>query len=113
MQQFEVNVTGPFLHKPQHGGKRAHVRGHYGYVVSKAALNMVTRSLVLDLRERNIIVVAANPGFVDTEMNGHQGHIKPGDSAASMAKIVSEAPLKDSGKFFDADPTTSTTELPW
>ncbi|ETK84316.1 hypothetical protein F441_10908 [Phytophthora nicotianae CJ01A1] len=143
MQQFEVNVTGPFLVTRAllpnlelavkargdavvlqvssvvgsislNTEENAHmVRGHYGYVVSKAALNMVTRSLVLDLRERNIIVVAANPGFVDTEMNGHQGHIKPGDSAASMAKIVSEASLKDSGKFFDADPTTSTTELPW
>ncbi|KAF4144003.1 short chain dehydrogenase [Phytophthora infestans] len=143
MQQFEVNVTGPFLvtHallpnlelavktrgdavvlqvssivgsiSHNNAENEAQVRGHYGYVASKAALNMVTRSLVLDLRDRNIIVVAANPGFVDTEMNSHQGHVKPADSAASMAKIVSNVSLKDSGKFFDADPTTSTSELPW
>ncbi|EEY70173.1 short chain dehydrogenase, putative [Phytophthora infestans T30-4] len=94
MQQFEVNVTGPFLvTRALLPNLELAVRGHYGYVASKAALNMVTRSLVLDLRDRNIIVVAANPGFVDTEMNSHQGH--------------------DSGKFFDADPTTSTSELPW
>lgn len=88
-------------------------RGQYGYTAPKAALNMVTRSLAMDLLERNISVVTANLGFVDTEMNNHQGIVNPADTAASMAEIVAKMSLEDSGKSFDADPTTPGSELPW
>eukprot|EP00644_Phytophthora_capsici_P005712 jgi/Phyca11/4474/fgenesh1_pm.PHYCAscaffold_2_\ len=90
-------------------------RGQYGYTASKAALNMVTRSLAMDLREHKIPVVCMNPGFVDTDMNNHMGHVKPGDTAKSMADIMAKVTLADSGKFYDADPTTPRcgSELPW
>ncbi|KAL3673702.1 hypothetical protein V7S43_001399 [Phytophthora oleae] len=90
-------------------------RGQYGYTASKAALNMVTRSLAMDLREHKIPVVCVNSGFVDTEMNNHMGHVKPDDTAKSMADIVAKVTLADSGKFYDADPTAPRcgSELPW
>eukprot|EP00644_Phytophthora_capsici_P005714 jgi/Phyca11/97392/e_gw1.2.979.1 len=145
MHQYEVNVAGPFLVtraflpnlelavKARGSASVLKVsslvgsiannteenewmfRGQYGYTASKAALNMVTRSLAMDLREHKIPVVCMNPGFVDTEMNNHMGHVKPGDAAKSMADIMAKVTLADSGKFYDADPTTPRcgSELPW
>eukprot|EP00644_Phytophthora_capsici_P001811 jgi/Phyca11/108187/e_gw1.14.699.1 len=88
------------------------VRGQYPYTTSKAALNMITRSLAMDLRENNIAVVSMNPGYVATDMTNHQGPIKADDAAAAMNNIVSKLSLDDSGKFFNADPALS-LELPW
>ncbi|KAL3665415.1 hypothetical protein V7S43_009451 [Phytophthora oleae] len=88
-------------------------RGQYGYTTSKAALNMITRSLAMDLRESNIAVVAVNPGYVATDMSNHQGVIKADDAVAAMDSIVSKLSLDDSGKFFNADPAIPASELSW
>ncbi|OWZ01791.1 hypothetical protein PHMEG_00026760 [Phytophthora megakarya] len=88
-------------------------RGQYGYTTSKAALNMVTRTMAMDLRDSNVAVVAINPGYVDTDMSNHQGVIKSDDAAAAMATIVTKLSLEDSGKFLNADPAIPAPELPW
>ncbi|KAG7383086.1 hypothetical protein PHYBOEH_010089, partial [Phytophthora boehmeriae] len=143
MKPFEVNVVGPFfvtrallpnlqLAAKNHGtafvlqvssllGSLASntpanaqtFQGQYGYCASKAALNMVTRSLAVDLREHNVAVVAVNPGYVDTDMTAGNGILKPADVVASMDKIVSALTLEDTGKFFDADPQNPSGKLPW
>eukprot|EP00644_Phytophthora_capsici_P001810 jgi/Phyca11/107810/e_gw1.14.741.1 len=116
MKTLEVNAIGPFLvtralvENLKLAAKL--VRGQYPYTTSKAALNMITRSLAMDLRENNIAVVSMNPGYVATDMTNHQGPIKADDAAAAMNNIVSKLSLDDSGKFFDADPALS-LELPW
>ena len=42
--------------------------GQYPYRSTKAALNMVTRSLSIDLEHLNIGVVSIHPGWVKTDM---------------------------------------------
>lgn len=44
--------------------------GYYAYRVSKAALNMVAKSMSNDLRSRGVITVALHPGWVQTRMGG-------------------------------------------
>src|SRR5512147_222039 len=44
--------------------------GSYVYRSSKAALNAVMRSLSVDLKPKNIIVVLLHPGWVRTDMGG-------------------------------------------
>jgi glucose 1-dehydrogenase len=39
------------------------------YCVSKAAMNMMTKCLALELAENNIRVLAVSPGVIETEMN--------------------------------------------
>jgi NAD(P)-dependent dehydrogenase (short-subunit alcohol dehydrogenase family) len=47
--------------------------GNFGHHASKAALNMVTRLLSLDLKEKGIAVGAVHPGFMRTEMTKSVG----------------------------------------
>ncbi|KAG7386782.1 hypothetical protein PHYPSEUDO_015290 [Phytophthora pseudosyringae] len=87
--------------------------GQYSYSASKAALNMTTRSLALDLRDSNVAVVAVHPGYVDTELTRNLGALKPADVASSIADVVADLSIKDTGKFLNADPTYPNAELPW
>jgi NAD(P)-dependent dehydrogenase (short-subunit alcohol dehydrogenase family) len=47
--------------------------GNYGHHASKAALNMVTKLLCLDLKPRGIPIVSVHPGFMRTEMTKSVG----------------------------------------
>jgi NAD(P)-dependent dehydrogenase (short-subunit alcohol dehydrogenase family) len=44
--------------------------GAFAYRSSKAAVNMVMRSLAIDLASRGITCVVINPGWVQTDMGG-------------------------------------------
>lgn len=44
-----------------------------GYNASKAALNMLTVHLAYELRDTNIKVNSANPGYTKTDLNNNQG----------------------------------------
>jgi NAD(P)-dependent dehydrogenase (short-subunit alcohol dehydrogenase family) len=44
--------------------------GYYAYRMSKAALNMRSRSLAADLRDEGIASVVINPGWLQTDMGG-------------------------------------------
>ncbi|KAK1928846.1 C-factor [Phytophthora citrophthora] len=143
MSQFEVNAVGPFLLSrallpnlelavKTHGTatvaqvssflgsiggntkEMAHFFSHsYAYSTSKAALNMVTRSMSVGLHDSNIIFVTLNPGYVATDMNGHKGSLKASDSAEWMAEVVGNLSMEDSGKFYNADKTFGGLDLPW
>ncbi|KAF1787888.1 NAD(P)-binding domain [Phytophthora cactorum] len=71
----------------------------YGYSSSKAALNMITRSLAFDLRSSGIVVVSVHPGYVDTDLTQGKATLKP-----------TTLNPESTGKFFKPDPVT---ELPW
>ncbi|MBD3319810.1 MAG: SDR family NAD(P)-dependent oxidoreductase [Chitinivibrionales bacterium] len=60
----------------------------YGYAISKAALNMATRSMAGDLKEYGITVTAVSPGWVRTDMGGPSAAISPEESATSITKTV-------------------------
>jgi len=126
-RQFEVNSLGPLrvtaALRPQlkDGAKVAIVTsrmgsvadntsgGHYGYRMSKAAVNMAGVSLARDLKERDISVILLHPGYVNTDMTNHSGSVEPGDAAAGLLQRIEELSLHSSGTFRHANGE----HLPW
>ncbi len=74
--------------------------GAYGYRMSKAALNMASRSLAHDLREEAIIAVALSPGWVQTDMGGSEAPTPVSESAAGLIGLIDRLTLEESGGFF-------------
>lgn len=144
MRQFEVNAVGPFLvtrallpnlelaakkngtaavaqvssmlgsigsNTPEY---ESFFSAAFGYAPSKAALNMINRSLSVSLRDSNIVFVTLNPGYVATDINDHQGTLPASESAESIFNIVSKLEKKDTGRFYNAaDQQFGDYELPW
>ncbi|QDH71375.1 SDR family oxidoreductase [Marilutibacter alkalisoli] len=71
------------------------------YAISKAAQNMVTALLAKALGERGIVVLAMNPGWVQTDMGGAHAELTPSESVAGMLKVIETAGADDSGRFLD------------
>lgn len=80
--------------------------GDYAYRCSKAALNMATAKLALDLGAEGITVLALHPGWVRTDMGGTQAEIPAEQSAAALEGLIARASPADSGSFraFDGRP---------
>jgi len=129
-QIFAVNTTGPaivakhFLPLMPRTGKSVFavlsarvgsisdnkLGGWYGYRASKAALNMLVRTLAIEDKRRNDrgIVVALHPGTVDTALSRpFQGNVQPGRlfdterAALQLLDVIEELRPPDSGKLFD------------
>lgn len=83
--------------------------GYYGYRMSKAALNMATRSLAVDLKGRGIIVIAMHPGMVQTDMTRGYGMLSPTESVSGMIEVIERLRLDQSGLFLHYQGTA----LPW
>ena len=83
--------------------------GSYIYRSSKAALNMVTKTLSNDLAERGFTVVSFHPGWVQTDMGGEGADITPAQAVAGMRKVIAGLTAADNGKFFNYDGQS----LPW
>ncbi|HKY32908.1 MAG TPA: SDR family oxidoreductase [Candidatus Polarisedimenticolia bacterium] len=83
--------------------------GRYAYRSSKAAANMVMKSLAVDLAERGIVCVALNPGWVRTDMGGPQAPLGPEQSVRGMRSVLAALRPKDSGRWFNHDGA----EIPW
>lgn len=79
-----------------------------GYNASKAALNMLTVQLAESLREAGIVVNAACPGYVSTDLNGHTGYITAQEGARTPVRLALLPDLQLTGKFISA-----TGEVPW
>ncbi|QNQ11342.1 SDR family NAD(P)-dependent oxidoreductase [Sphingomonas alpina] len=86
--------------------------GWYGYRASKAALNMLIRTLAIEERRRNSssIVVGLHPGTVDTALSRpFQGNVTPGNlfapdrAAVQLLDVIDGLRAPDSGKFFGWD----------
>ena len=73
--------------------------GFYGYRESKAALNMFTRSLASDLSGQEFIVVAMNPGWVQTDMGGPNATLTVEQSVNGIRAVVDGLTPGDSGTF--------------
>jgi len=125
-EQFEVNSLGPLrvtralLPNLKRGSKLAIVTSlmgsmtdndsgsHYGYRMSKAAVNSAGVSLARDLEPRGVAVAILHPGMVRTEMTGHSG-IPVDESARGLIERLDALTLQSSGTFWHADGR----ELPW
>ena len=125
--QWSVNAMGPLrvtkacLGKLSAGSKIALITSrmgsiadndsgsHYGYRMSKAALNAAGKSLAIDLAPRNISVAILHPGWVQTDMTGHTGHYRVDESATQIMARINDLTLKNSGTFWHANGD----HLPW
>ena len=77
--------------------------GAFAYRSSKAAVNMVMRSLAIDLTPRGITCVVINPGWVQTDMGGPQGTQTPAESVTKLRRLIDNLEPAHSGKFFNHD----------
>ncbi len=92
--------------------------GWYSYRSSKAAHNMLLRTLAREWRvsHKHCTVVALHPGTVATDLsepytpaNYNKRVLEPPESAAAMLDVLESLGVGDSGKFFAWDGA----EIPW
>lgn len=75
--------------------------GAYGYRMSKAGLNMGSRSMAADLKPEGISVAVINPGWVKTDMGGAGAEIDVTTSAAGILAQLDGLSPENSGEFLD------------
>jgi len=121
MRAFETNALGALRmsqallpHLRRGTGKRiAHISstmgsigtttipGDLAYRMSKAALNMMSRSIAHELHDDHIISIVVHPGWVRTGMGGPNAPILPGEAARGILAEIAAASFADSGGFVD------------
>jgi NAD(P)-dependent dehydrogenase (short-subunit alcohol dehydrogenase family) len=77
--------------------------GAYAYRSSKAAVNMVMRSLAIDLAPRGIACVVINPGWVLTDMGGPHATLTTAESVKKLRRLIETLGPGQSGKFLNHD----------
>jgi len=77
--------------------------GSYPYRTSKAAVNMVAKSMAIDLALRHITTILLHPGWVQTRMGGPGALISTQQSVTGMRAVLNQITPDDSGKFFAYD----------
>jgi len=75
--------------------------GAYAYRSSKAAVNIVMKSLAIDLAPRGITCVVVNPGWVRTDMGGSRGTLSPAESIKALRSVIAALRPEDSGRFLN------------
>jgi NAD(P)-dependent dehydrogenase (short-subunit alcohol dehydrogenase family) len=83
--------------------------GAYAYRASKAALNMVTKTMAIDLTPEGFTCVVLHPGWVQTAMGGDSAPVTIAQSVAGMVRVIDGVDSADSGSFFDY----TGDQLPW
>ena len=129
-QYFATNATGPLLVAKHFVGLITHknrsvlanisarvgsisdnrLGGWYGYRASKAAQNMMTKTLAIELKHRapNVACIALHPGTVDTKLSKpFQKNVPPEKlfdpvrAARQLIDIIDSTTAEESGTFFD------------
>jgi NAD(P)-dependent dehydrogenase (short-subunit alcohol dehydrogenase family) len=80
--------------------------GSYAYRSSKAGLNMIVKTLAVDLAPRHICVLALHPGWAATEPGGR---VPVAESVAGMRGVIQRAGRHHTGSFV----TYNDQPLPW
>ncbi len=135
---FSVNATGPLLVAKyalpyiSHGERVVFASlsarigsiednrrgGWYGYRASKAAQNMFTKTLSIELARRapKVICIALHPGTVDSQLSKpFQRSVPPGGlftverAAQQLLSIIDSVTAEETGHFFAWD----RTKIPW
>ena len=79
------------------------------YRSSKSALNMLTKTMAMDLDSEGFIFVAMSPGWVRTDMGGERAQLSPEESVSGMLGVLAPLTPADSGRYLSHDGK----ELPW
>lgn len=77
--------------------------GSYVYRSSKAAVNMVMKSLAIDIESTGAISVLLHPGWVRTDMGGPNGLITTQQSVMGMRQVIGNLKIENSGEFYAFD----------
>jgi NAD(P)-dependent dehydrogenase (short-subunit alcohol dehydrogenase family) len=75
--------------------------GYYAYRMSKAALNMMSKSLAVDLKAEEIMSFVINPGWVQTAMGGANAPTPVDESVRGILHVIDAATMADSGEFLN------------
>lgn len=128
-EHYEVNGVGPLrvsqaLHANLVAGERRTIvnmtskmgsvadnssGGSYAYRASKAALNIITRSMAVDLHDEGFTCVVLHPGWVRTRMGGTSAPLEPEESVRGLLRVIDGLRIEHSGRFFDY----SGAEIAW
>lgn len=73
----------------------------YAYRMSKAALNMASRNLAIELRREGFISCVINPGWVRTDMGGEDAPTQVEDSVKGILQQLDQMTPERSGQFLD------------
>lgn len=73
----------------------------YWYGASKAALNMLHRSLAFDTEAGGVTILLMSPGWVRTDMGGPRAPTAVEESVAGMIRVALAAGPRQSGSFVD------------
>ncbi len=79
-----------------------------GYSASKAALNMLTAQLAVELRDEGIKVNSSNPGYTKTDFNNHHGIQTVEQGAAETIRLALQTGDGPTGGYFE-----TAGPLPW
>lgn len=126
-EQFQVNTLGPvktlmsFLPYLKAGSKVAMITsrmgsiadnssgGHYGYRMSKGALNNLCQSLSFDTQQKKVFIGMFHPGWVQTEMTGRTGHLTALESSTFLFQRINQLSEENQMGFWHPDGEL----LPW
>ncbi len=87
--------------------------GSYAYRASKAALNSISKSMAMDLKDSGVVVVIMHPGYVktglDSSSHGLPEAVEPAYAAEKLLEVLLSKTLEDTGEFWHREGQ----ELPW
>jgi NAD(P)-dependent dehydrogenase (short-subunit alcohol dehydrogenase family) len=78
------------------------------YAPSKTFLNAIMVQYAKELKDTNVLVNLACPGFVATDLNGFRGHRTPEQGAATAIRLATLPDDGPTGGFFE-----DAGEIPW
>jgi NAD(P)-dependent dehydrogenase (short-subunit alcohol dehydrogenase family) len=81
----------------------------WAYRMSKAALNMAGRNLMLELTGQGIATLIVHPGWVRTDLGGPSAPLAPPEAVAKIIATIDREGRRRSGEFLDLDGA----RLPW
>ncbi|KAL1620767.1 hypothetical protein SLS56_009537 [Neofusicoccum ribis] len=107
---FSINVTGvqyvstAFLPLLRKGSLKKVINIFHpvpAYMVSKAALNMLTVQWSLTLESEGFTVVALSPGWIKTDLGGSYADLTIEQGSTATLDIILRVTAEDTGKFFN------------
>ena len=81
----------------------------YGYRESKAALNMFSKTLSVELADQGFTSIALHPGWVQTDMGGPEATLTPEESITGMRAVIDKVTPADSGTYWGVQGE----QVPW